>query len=278
MNQIQTYWLVVFAIIILALAPYSYTHAADFNSAGDWGCKTAAISNLKNLANKPSSFFGLGDYSYKCKSSQIKPLWDQINSKQLALGNHSCEKSGQDSLGAGKGYFSNGGCKKGYGVFIRGGDTAIIVLNQYTSYKVGSSQYNFVVGKLNQISNMSSIQNIAFVFHEPIYPVKCTGSHCHPSVEKPVFKSTYEPLIKKYHALVIQAHTHLVAFGTFNGIRTAICGGGGEDSTSPSGQDFYTYVSKSMGYCSFHTENDKTIVQHIGTNNQVIHTHTWNKN
>jgi hypothetical protein len=268
--------LLISLLILPVIFNAGVVFGANFKSMGDVGCKTAAKQNLANLAKDGNSFFGAGDYSYSCSSSTIKPLWDTVPSKQLALGNHECEKSGQDSLKVASGYSSNGGCSKGYGMFIRGNNVAVFVLNQFTSYKVGSSQYNYVMNKLNTVSNMSNIIDIVFVFHELMYPVNCSGSHCH-GLEKTSFKSTYEPLIKKYHILVIQAHTHLVAFGTINGVRTAVCGGGGEDGTSLNGNGAYTFVSKTMGFCNFHIEKDKVIVQLIGTNGNIVHTHTWNK-
>lgn len=278
MNSIITAWTVMFVALALLLTPTIFSaHAANFKVMGDVGCKSAAKSNLANLAKDGNSFFGAGDYSYSCSSSTIKPLWDKVPSKQLAMGNHECEKSGQDALrvGSSSSYFGNGGCGKGYGMFIRGSDTAVFVLNQYTSYKSGSSQYNYVVNKLKTVSNMTAIKNIVFVFHEPIYPVNCSGSHCH-GLEKPSFKSTYEPLIKQYNVIVIAAHTHLTGFGIVNGVRTAVCGGGGEDGTSLNGNGAYTYVSKAMGFCYVHTMGDKVVVEQIGTSGQVLHTHTWN--
>jgi hypothetical protein len=83
-------------------------------------------------------------------------------------------------------------------------------------------------------------------------------------------------LIKQYHVLVIQAHTHLTAFGTVNGVPTAICGGGGEDGTSTNGLGAYTYSSSKMGFCAFHIEQGKMTVKHIGTANTILQTHTWN--
>jgi hypothetical protein len=249
---------------------------SNFKAGGDWGCKSSAISNIKNLAKDTNSFFGVGDYSYKCSSSTIKPLWDKVPSKQLALGNHECEKSGQDSLKVGVGYSSNGGCSKGYGMFLRGSNTvAVFVLNQYTSYKAGSAQYKFVTDTLKKIDNMTNIKTIIFVFHEPIYPVPCSGSHCH-GLEKPAFKSTYEPLIKSHNGIVIQAHTHLTAAGTILGVRATVCGGGGEDGTSLNGNGPYSYVSSKMGFCYFHITTDKVIVQHIDPSGKILHTHTWN--
>ena len=144
------------AILALILIPVSYSQAADFNAGGDWGCKPDAIANLKNIAGKPISFFGLGDYSYKCSSSAIKPFWDAINSKRGVQGNHECEKSREDALNAGT-VFGNGGCKKGYFAVTRGGDTGVIGLNPYTSYKKGSAQYNYVVSKTNEYANAANI-------------------------------------------------------------------------------------------------------------------------
>lgn len=271
----MSYLLITFLILPVIFNGVAFGDA-HFKTGGDWGCKSSAISNIKNLAKDTYSFFGTGDYSYKCSSSTIKPLWDKVPSKQLALGNHECEKSGQDSLRVAAGYSSNGGCSRGYNMFLRGGNSiAVFVLNDYTSYKAGSSQYNFVVSKLAQVSNMSTIKAIFFVFHEPIYPVPCSGSHCH-GLEKPAFKSTYEPLIKSHHGIVIQAHTHLTAAGTILGVRTVVCGGGGENSTSLNGNGPYSYVSSKMGFCYFHLRGDTVSVEHIGTSGQILHTHTWN--
>jgi hypothetical protein len=274
--MIKTLWIVVFTILGLTLAPYSFIHASDFYTMGDVGCKSAAISNLKNLAGKPISFVGAGDYSYKCSSSTITPLWNAINSKRGVMGNHECEK-GQGTSWATT-TFGNGGCSKGYFAVTRGGDTGVIGLNPYTSYNKGSSQYNYVVAATNSYTNNTSIKWIVYVIHPLFYPVGCSDSHCH-GVDEAGFNSVYEPIIKNSHkGFIIQAHTHLTAFGTPKGIPSAICGGGGEDGTKLGSLNGYTWASSTMGYCKLHFELGKAIAQLIGTSNNIVHTHTWNKN
>ena len=274
-QDIKQIWIVVFTIIGLTLAPYSFVHASDFNAMGDVGCKSAAVSNLHNLAGKPISFFGIGDYSYKCSSSTIKPLWIEINSKKLAAGNHECEK-GEDSLKFAT--MGGTGCSKGYFAVTRGGDTGVIGLNPYTSYKKGSSQYNFVVQKTNEYKNNTSINWIVYIFHPLMFPVGCSQSHCH-GVDKAGFNSVYDPIIRgSGKGFVLQAHTHLTALGTPKGIPAAICGGGGEDGTKLGSLNGYSYGTNQLGYCKLHFEKGKAIASLIGTNNQIIHEHTWNRN
>jgi hypothetical protein len=276
MSDIRLAWLILPIILGLLLVPISYGHAADFNTVGDVGCKSAAVSNLKNLAGKTISFFGAGDYSYKCKISQINTLWININSKKGVQGNHECEKSGQDSLNAGT-VFGNGGCKKGYFATIRGGDTGIIGLNPYASFKKGSAQYNFVVSATNSYSNNTKINWIIYFIHPLFWPVGCSGSHCH-GVDKAAFNKIYEPIIRNSgKGLVVQAHTHLTAMGTPKGIPSAICGGGGEDATKTGNLNGYSYVTNKPGYCLIHTELGKATATLIGINNLAIHKHTWNK-
>ena len=277
MSNTRLAWLILPIILGLLLVPISYGHAADFNTVGDVGCKPAALSNLKNLAGKAISFFGLGDYSYKCSSSKILPAWQEINSKKGVQGNHECEKSGQDSLKAGT-LFGNGGCKKGFFTSIRGGDTAIIGLNPYTAYKKDTPQYNFVINATNSYSSNTKINWIIYLIHNDFWPVGCSGSHCH-GVDKAAFNKIYEPIIKSSKkALVIQAHTHLTAMGTPKGIPSALCGGGGEDGTTTGNLNGYSYVTGKMGYCLIHTELGKATATLIGINNLPIHKHTWNRN
>jgi hypothetical protein len=265
-------WLLVLVVVSM-IVPYSFVQAADFKTGGDWGCKQAAMSNLKNAGlNKAISFFGLGDYLYSCSPST---LWNSIPSKKGVMGNHECEKGQGTSWAAST--FGNGGCGKGYFAVTRGGDTGVIGLNPYTSYKKGSSQYNYVVSKTNEYKNNTNINWIVYLIHPLFYPVGCSQSHCH-GVDNPGFNSVYEPIIKASgKGFILQAHTHLSAFGTPKGIPSAICGGGGEDSTKLGSLNGYTWASSTPGYCLFHFELGKATAQLIGTNNQVVHTHTWKK-
>jgi hypothetical protein len=163
--------LAILIALVLLLVPLVYSvRASDFKAGGDWGCKSTAMSNLKNAGiNKAISFLGLGDYLYKCKPTV---LWNDIPSKKGIMGNHECEK-GQGTSWATIN-MGNGGCKKGYFAVTRGGDTGVIGLNPYTSYKVGSSQYNFVVQKTNEYKNNTNINWIVYLIHPLFYPVGCS--------------------------------------------------------------------------------------------------------
>jgi hypothetical protein len=280
-QKLATYvnlWLVVLITLGLALIPALHTSAhadASFKAMGDVGCKIAAYLNLRNLALTSSLFFGVGDYSYGCNpnSEPLKTLWNRVPSKKGVMGNHECVKGQQAGWAATT--FGNGGCSKGYGAFVKGNSVAVILLNPYTSYTEGSSQYKFVLDHLKTYSSMGNIVRIVFVFHEIMYPVPCSGPHCH-GVEKDSFRSTYDPLIRQYNVFVIQAHTHLTAFGTIKNVQVATCGGGGEDGTLLNGLGLYKYVSNKMGYCNFNIGKDKVVAQHIGTDNRVLQTHTYN--
>jgi hypothetical protein len=270
-------WIAVFTILGLTLAPYSYVHAADFKSGGDWGCRSAAISNIKNLARDQSkSFIGAGDYVYSCSTSSINSLWNAVPSKKGVYGNHECEKGQGTSWVTTT--FGQNGCSKGYFAVTRGGDTAVIGLNPYTSYKKGTGQYNYVVSKTNQYANDSKINWIVYVVHPLFYPIGCSQSHCH-GVDFPGFNSVYEPIIKASgKGFILQAHTHLTAYGTPKGIPAAICGGGGEDGTKLGSLNGYSWGTSTLGYCLFHFEKGSATVKLIGTNNQIVHQHTYNKN
>jgi len=277
MSDIILSLLIISITIGLLLGSVSNIMAADFNAVGDIGCKSPAISILRNLAGKPISFFGVGDYSYKCSSGKILPLWQEINSKKGVMGNHECEKN-QDSLKAGT-LFGNGGCKKGFFAYVRGGDTAIIGLNPYTAYKKDTPQYNFVLAKTALYKTDNKIHWIIYIIHPLFYPVCCTGNHCH-GIDEPKFNAVYEPIIKSSgKAIIVQAHTHLTATGSINNIPSLICGGGGEDSTTAAGLNGYSFVTSQPVYCHIHTELGKATATLIGTTNQTVHIHNWiNKN
>jgi hypothetical protein len=251
---------------------------ANFTSGGDFGCKSDAIKNINNIAGYSKngvSFIGNGDIVYKCSTSSsgsLQLVWSKVTSKKSSLGNHECEES------QGKTFFKNNfglDCKSGAKAYIRGNSVGIIVMNQYTSYKKGSSQYNFVVSKIAEWKANSNIIRIFVYFHEPIDPVNCSGSHCH-GLDKPAFKSTYNQIFLDNDIFVVAAHTHLTAFGSPDGKDSAVCGGGGEDGTSLNGNGKYNYVSKAMGICLFHVTSDKVIAQHIGTSGQVLKEHIYN--
>jgi len=281
-NVTRQAWGIVLTIIALELIPASFlnTHGAEFRTGGDWGCTTNAQTNLKNIAkDQTKSFMGLGDYVYSCNtgSKTFTTLWNNITSKKGVPGNHECEK-GQGTKWASQ-TFGYGDCKtKGYFAVIRGGNTGVIGLNPYGDYKKGTGQYNYVVSKTNQYKNDSSIKWIVYLIHDPLYPIGCSGSHCH-DLEISGFKKVYEPIIKSSgKEILIQAHTHLTGAGKINNVPVAVCGGGGEDKTNAvSNTRGYQWETSKPGFCLVHTESDIAMIQLIGLDGQPIHTQTWSK-
>lgn len=257
--------------LILPVIFNGIAFGSDFNVMGDVGCKTASINNLKNLAGKPISFFGAGDYMYGCSpSGSLGTLWNNINSKKGVYGNHECQNGQQTSWASST--FVLSGCSKGYFAYVRGGDTAVIGINSYASYKPGSAQYKFVEQKTKFYTNQSTSMQIVYLFHEPIYTPTFSGGHS-PNTG---LRSAYLPLIKQYDVFVISAHNHGTAFGTINGVKIAICGGGGYGGDGGGSLNGFTYTTLTFGYCNFHFEPGKIVAKLIGTSNQVVRTHMWN--
>ena len=73
-------------------------------------------------------------------------------------------------------------------------------------------------------------------------------------------------------------HNHLTAFGTINNIPIAICGGGGESGDIIGKLNGFSYgTSTNFGYCLEHFQKNKIVIQLIGTDGTVKHTHTFTK-
>ena len=83
---------------VLFLSVYAIAFTASSASAdteliavGDVGCKSASLSNLKNIANSPDKqkLLAVGDIVYNCSPSSIQKNWDAIKQeKHSVLGNH----------------------------------------------------------------------------------------------------------------------------------------------------------------------------------------------
>src|SRR4029078_6387929 len=118
---------------------------------------------------------------------------------------------------------------------------------------------------------------IIYILHPLFNPVGCSADHCH-GVDEAKFNSIYYPIIQSSgKAIIIQAHTHLTSMGTFNGIPTLVCGGGGEDGTTLGKSNGYNFGTSQPGYCRMHTELGKASASLIGINGQIVHTETWSK-
>lgn len=262
----------ILLLLILSIVVVHTVQASKFIAGGDWGCKTAAQNNLKQIQKTGLPVVGLGDYGYSCNEKTLTTMWNQIQSKTGTQGNHECQK-GQNTIWAAK-TFGYSDCKQSGRSTILG-NTGFILMNDYQSYSTGSKQYNRVIATAEKFHNNSNIDLIVFAYHEPTHGLKCSGSHCH--ADKTDFAKIYDPIIKKYNGLILEGHTHLVGFGSPNGIPTAQCGGGGEDSTQVKTTSDFDYGSATMGYCQIDVQKDKIVAEHFSQTGQLLHTHTFNR-
>lgn len=276
-NRLNKLSIVLSLAAVLFLSSFAFGSGQSANgitiaAIGDIGCKSASISNLKNLDAANLVLLGLGDYLYRCSSSSVQKYYDGIT-KFGAKGNHE-----DDGEGAGwaKTNFRYG--DRGYGSW-KYGDLGIIILDPYQSYKQGSTQYNYVKAKSEQFTfkivdgqkvPRTDIKQIIYAVHEPLYTPTVEGGHG-PNTG---LRAAYGPIIKQYDGLLVQAHNHVTAFGTVDGIPQVVCGGGGYGGDSVGKLSGWEFATAKFGYCKF-TFGDTVKVDLIGTDNKIIRSHTW---
>jgi hypothetical protein len=251
--------------------------AVNVDAMGDIGCKSDSIKNLKVLGAGNEPFIGVGDYMYGCSPSKeyggqkLQTYYNAIEAKVGSPGNHEKVNHQQESWA--QNTFKYG--DRGYGSW-KLGNIGIIILDPYQSYKQGSNQYNYVVGKMNQFANRTDIVRTVVVVHEPMWSPVIIGAHA----DNTGLRNTYGPLLKEHDAFLIEAHNHATAFGTREGVEIALCGGGGYGGDSFSGKESdakgFNYVSMKFGHCDFDFQRDKSIVRHVGTDGNTLKEFTYN--
>ena len=281
MNPFQKLVIIIgLALLPLLSASIVSNASADvtLNAVGDIGCKTNSIKNLQNLDKSTHTLLGLGDYLYSCSSSSVQKYYDGIV-KVGAKGNH--EDDGQGKIWA-KNNFRYG--DRGYGSW-KLGDIGIIILDPYQSYKQGSTQYNYVKAKSEQFTfktdpttgqkvPRTDINWVLYAVHEPLWTPNVGGGHG-PNTG---LRSTYAPIITQYKGFLLEAHNHITAFGVINSVPQVLCGGGGYGGDSLGSLNGFSWgTSSQFGFCKLFFQKDKVIVQLIGTDNTVKHTHTFTK-
>jgi len=120
------------------------------------------------------------------------------------------------------------------------GPAHFTMIDQYTSYTVGSAQYNWIKSDL---AASTKTWNIA-VFHEPGW--SANGGH----PDNTTVQTVLEPLFEQYKvALVLNGHNHYYARAMVNGIPELTLGSGGAPGYTPlSGQPDIVYTYKGLGY------------------------------
>jgi hypothetical protein len=271
MNFIQKLWIISALLLTLFFSGGAFSNSSADTSLiglGDIGCKDNAKKNLNNIAASGIPLLGVGDIRYGCSISTIKPLWDAIAVKHSPYGNHDVESSTSKNfvkeimqLGT-KGWFS-----------WRIADLGIIGINQYSDYKKGSEQYNYVQSKTTQFCGRTDISWVIYAMHEPYQTPSFGGGHGPNKLTRdnigPIVQSCQD---KNENVLVLEGHNHGVAFGNIQGINHAVCGGGGQGGDSLGSLNGFEYGSTKAGYCKFSFGETTATVQHIGTDNKVLKT------
>lgn len=200
-------------------------HILGFGAAGDWGCNSNTDATATAIFNKGSAIdfvFGLGDYSYQtsanCFINKMKEPENNIFPKMsgstitggtgtLAFGNHDAGSSDDRNGYSSNFNFPNSGYYS-FNVGVNPDKVHLLVMSTEDSFKVGSSQYTFVVNDLKTASSDINIKWIIVVFHKPLYASLNSGND--PTHEGYVeFRTIYHPIFDERGVdLVLSGHTH----------------------------------------------------------------------
>ena len=146
------------------------------------------------------------------------------------------------------------------------GPAHFIMIDQYTSYTVGSTQYNWIKSDLAGTTKKWKIA----VFHEPGW--SANGGH----PDNTTVQTVLQPLFQQYNvALVLNGHNHYYARAMVNGIAELTVGSGGAPGYTPlSGQPDVVYTYKGLGYAKISISGSTLTGWFIDNSNKVRDTFT----
>jgi hypothetical protein len=180
---------------------------ADFNfdAVGDWGCNSNTKNTVINIqGKKPERVLALGDYSYTstatCWLNTINPI---KSITRINIGNHENDANEGNSK-----YMSTFGLGNTPYYSFDYVNAHILTMATESSFKKGTSQYNFVLNDLQKASTNPNIKWIIVNYHRPMYtsPNTCSTSTCKGDSS---LRDTYHPLFDTYGVdLVLQGHIH----------------------------------------------------------------------
>jgi Calcineurin-like phosphoesterase len=155
--------------------------AFNFGAAGDYGCNSntqKTLNNIKSHRQPVERHLALGDYSYQSTGTCWLNMIDSSNLKsrtKITIGNHE-----DDSNEGFSQYMSFFGLSKTFYAFTYSNARIIVMDSDHSSYSSGSSQYNFVIGKLQQAAQDSNIKWKIVYLHKQMYtsPNTCGSSSC----------------------------------------------------------------------------------------------------
>jgi hypothetical protein len=191
-------------LIIHILTTYgtNYALAYNFGAAGDWGCSSNTQKTLDNIRShsSPERILALGDYSYRTTATCWLNIINPVKSiTKITIGNH------EDDSGEGfSEYMSAFGLSKTYYSFTYGGNALVIVMDSdHSSYSIGSSQYNFVLGELQKSYKWKIIYLHKHMYTSPNTCCPNTGT------DATNLRNIYHSQFGKYGVdLVLSGHVH----------------------------------------------------------------------
>ena len=144
------------------------------------------------------------------------------------------------------------------------GPAHFTVIDQFTSYSVGSDQYNWMVNDLASTDKSWKIM----IFHEPGW--SAGGGHANNTQVQNII----QPLCVQYGVqLVINGHNHYYSRAVVDDIDHITTGGGGAPLYNPNpNADKIVKVSKSYHYCRIDIDNDTMTFTAIKKDGTVIET------
>ena len=142
------------------------------------------------------------------------------------------------------------------------GPAHFIMIDQYTSYIIGSAQYNWIKSDLSACTK----KWIIAVFHEPGW--SANGGHPNNTTVQTVL----QPLFQQYKvALVLNGHNHYYARAMVNGIPELTIGTGGAPAYTPlSGQLDIVDTYNGLGFGKF-SINDNTLTGWFIDSSNTVH-------
>lgn len=158
--------------------------------------------------------------------------------------------------------YQPGGCYYSYDY----GPLHITVLDQYTAYTSGSTQYNWLVNDLSKSTKKWKI----ILLHEPGW--SANGGH----VNNTSVQTLIQPLCVQYHvSMVIAGHNHYYARGVVSNVVHLTIGGGGANSYTPqaSQPNIVTYTA-GLCYMRFDINRDTLNAYALNNSGAVIDSYT----
>ncbi len=144
------------------------------------------------------------------------------------------------------------------------GPVHFTVIDQFTNYSTGSTQYNWIVNDLNTTTKKWKI----VVMHKPGW--SAGGGHSNNTTVQNVLQPLF---VQTGVQFVLTGHNHYYSRAVVNGIEHITTGGGGAPLYTPNPtKDSIVKVDKSYHYCYLDVKGDTLSFAAVRSNGSVIET------